>query len=162
MTESTNTLITSRGEFHDALRRAFAEAATAGSRELWLADTDFADWPLSERAVIGHLEHWAASSRRLTLLAQNFDDVARRHARWVEWRRQWSHVVSCRANTELESGAMPTLFLAVGTVSVRLSDQVHHRGRISHDRADEVRCRELIDAVLQRSEETFSATTTGL
>ena len=155
-------LITSRTEFQSALRQAFAEAATAGSRELWLSDHDFGDWPLGELDVIEHLTEWVASSRHLTLLANTFDEVARRHPRWVTWRRQWSHVVSCRANTELEADQVPTLLIASGTVTVRLSDKVHHRGRVGHDRAEELRCKEMIDAVLQRSEEAFPATSTGL
>jgi len=158
----SDTLITTRAEFHAALRAAFAEAATAGSRELWLADNDFADWPLGERDVIESLSQWVASSRKLTLLAHDFDEVARRHPRWVTWRRQWSHVVSCRSNAELEAGEMPTLLIAAGTVTVRLSDPVHHRGRVAHDRAEELRCKELFDAVSQRSEEAFPATSTGL
>ena len=96
------------------------------------------------------------------MLARSFDEVARRHARWVAWRRQWSHIVHCRTNNELEAGEMPTLLLASGTLSVRLSDPVHHRGLVSYDKADEIRCREAIDAVLQRSVEAFPATTTGL
>jgi len=159
---TTDRLITTRAEFQDALRQAFAEAASAGCRELWLSDHDFADWPLGERDVIERLTEWAASSRRLTLLANSFDEVARRHPRWVTWRRQWSHIVSCRANTELEAGEVPALLIASGTVTVRLSDTVHHRGRVAHDRAEELRCKELIDAVLQRSEEAFPATSTGL
>lgn len=155
-------LITSRSQFHQALRDAFAEAAAAGSRALWLVDPDFADWPLGERAVVDCLHEWAASSRHLHMLAQNFDEVARRHARWVAWRRQWAHIVSCRTNTEIESAAIPTLFMASDTLIVRLSDVVHHRGRVSHTKAEEVHCRELIDAVLQHSEEAFPATTTGL
>ena len=159
MTDST---ITSRAEFHAALRQALAETATAGSRELWLADNDFADWPLGEHDVVERLGEWVASSRRLTLLANNFDEVARRHPRWVTWRRQWAHVVSCRANTELEASEVPTLLIAASTVTVRLSDPLHYRGRISRDRADELRCKELFDAVSQRSEEAFPATSTGL
>ncbi len=162
MTIEPGSLITTRSEFHTALRAALADAANHGSRELWLCDNDFGDWPLGERAVVEIFSQWAASSRRLTLLARHFDDVARRHARWIEWRRTWSHIVSCRTNIELEGGEFPTVLLAPGTVSVRLSDLVHHRGRLSHDKADEVRCKELIDAVLQRSEEAFPATTTGL
>ena len=158
----TDSLITSRAEFHAALRLAFIEAATAGSRELWLADIDFADWPLGERDVVESLGRWVASSRKLTLLAHNFEAVARLHPRWVTWRRQWSHVVTCRTNTELEAGEMPTLLIATGTVTVRLSDTVHHRGRMAHDRGEELRCKELLDAVLQRSEEAFPATSTGL
>ena len=155
-------LITTRSEFHEALRNAFAEAAAGGSREIWLSDNDLADWPLGERAVVASLSEWAASSRRLTLVAQNFDEMVRRHARWIDWRRQWSHIVSCRTNTELGAGAMPTLLIAAGAVSVRLSDPVHYRGRVSRDPADELHCKEQIDAVLQRSEEGFPASTTGL
>ena len=35
-------LITSRTQFHEALRGAFAEVAEAPCRELWLCDEDFA------------------------------------------------------------------------------------------------------------------------
>ena len=159
---SEDSIIQSRSEFHAALRRAFTEAAAAGSRELWLSDVNFADWPLGERDVVETLSQWVASSRRLTLVAHDFDDVAKRHPRWVTWRRQWSHVVTCRTNAELEADDIPTLLVASGTVTVRLSDPVHHRGRIAHDRAEELRCKELLDAVLQRSEEAFPASATGL
>lgn len=155
-------LITSRSEFHAALRHAFERAAEAGSRELWLVDEDFADWPLGERAVVDQLQRWASSSRRLVLVARSFDEVERRHARWVAWRRPWSHIVGCRANTELEPGAVPTLLLAEPTLSVRMSDIERYRGRVSSDLAEQVRCREAIEAVLQRSHEAFPATTTGL
>ena len=162
MSTEPASLITSRAEFHAALRRAFETLASVGSREVWLCDEDFADWPLGERSVVELLTQWAASSRKLTLLARSFDEVARRHPRWVEWRRSWSHIVSCRTNTELATGEFPALLLGIGTVSVRLSDTVHHRGRLSHEKADEIRCKEQIDAVMQRSEEAFPATTTGL
>jgi hypothetical protein len=159
---ASDSLITSRSEFHAALRTAFAEAAAVGCRELWLCDNDFADWPLGEREVVESLAQWAGSHRSLTLIAHSFDEVARRHARWNEWRRQWSHIVHCRSNAELESGQMPCVLLASGLLSVSLVDMVHYRGRFSHDAADGVRCRELIDAVLQRSEEAYPVTTTGL
>lgn len=167
MTESANpatgpNVITTRAEFQSALRLAFAEAANAGSGELWLADLDFAEWPLGEREVIESLTRWAASSRRLTLVANHFEAVARQHPRWVTWRRQWAHIVSCRSNAEVEAAEIPTLLIAQGTVTVRLSDTVHWRGRVGHDRAEEVRCKELFDAVSQRSEEAFPVTATGL
>lgn len=162
MLPASTSPIRSRAEFHAALRSAFAEAAAAGAREIWLCDADFADWPLGERAVIESLTQWAASRRRLTLLAQHFDTVVRLHARWIFWRRQWSHIVQCRSNAELEAAQLPTLLLAPGVVSVELFDPVHHRGRVSHEAADGLRCRERIDAVLQRSAEAFPVTTTGL
>ena len=158
----SDAVITTRSEFHSAVRDAFAEAASVGCRELFLCDANFADWPLGERAVIEHLALWASSHRRLTLLAEDFSELSRRHPRWVEWRQTWSHVVHCRTNTELETGQMPTILLAPGLLSVRLSDAIQHRGQRSHEAAEGLRCRELFDAVLQRSEEAFPASATGL
>lgn len=162
MDAESDTLITSRAEFHAALRTAFTEIAASACAEIWLADNDFADWPLGDRAFVEQLTQWARSSRRLTLVARHFDDVARRHPRWVAWRRDWSHIVGCRTNSELPGGEFPTLLVARGLVSVRLSDNVHHRGRLSHAKPDELRCMEQFDAILQRSAESFPATTTGL
>jgi peptidyl-tRNA hydrolase len=162
MTDTTHTLISSRSEFHDAIRQALADIAAEGCREVFLSDGNFTDWPLSDASVLASLTAWARSQRRLTLLAQQFDEMARRHARWVEWRRQWSHLVECRANTELEAGQVPTLLLAPGLLVVRLVDPVRYRGSVSRVAADLVHSREVLDAVLQRSESTFPATTLGL
>jgi hypothetical protein len=162
MTSEAHGLIASRSDFHAALHRGFADAASIGCRELWLCDPDFADWPLGERGTVEQLRQWVGSHRRITLLASTFDELVRCQPRWMEWRRQWSHVVQCRTNSELASGQVPTVFLGTGLISVRLSDRLHYRGRWSREAADEVRCRELIDAVLQRSEETLPVNTTGL
>jgi hypothetical protein len=162
MTETSRTLITTRGEFHDALKQALADIAAIGCREVFFSDADFTDWPLSDAAVIDSLTQWARSHRRLTLLAQQFDELARRHGRWVEWRRRWSHLVECRVNTELEASKVPTLLLAPSLVVVRLVDKLHYRGSVSHDPADLLQSRETLDAVLQRSEESFPVTTLGL
>ena len=160
--EPQHTLITSRSEFHAGLRAAFADAAAQGCREIWLCDADFSDWPLNQPALIEHLTQWAKPYRKLTLIAQSFDEFPRRHARWVAWRRTWSHMVECRANVELEAGKMPTMLLAPGLVTVRLVDPERYRGSVSRVPADAIHARELIDAVLQRSEEAFPATSLGL
>ncbi len=162
MNEPTSRAILSRGEFHAALRSAFAEAADAGAREIVLCDATYADWPLSERGVIEDLTRWMTSRRQFFVYAHGFDEMARRHGRWTEWRRQWSHVVHCRANAELETAAFPTICLVADVVSVRLVDPVHHRGLASRAPVDGLACRETIDAVSQRSVVAFPATTLGL
>ena len=154
--------IAGRAEFHDAVREAFGEMASAGCREAWLCDEDFADWPLNERAVVEQLSQWAYAHRKLVVIARHYDEVVRRHPRWVEWRRQWSHVVECRAFEDAERGQIPTLLLASELIAVRLVDPVHHRGSVSRDPGDLLRHRELIDAVSQRSVESFGATLLGL
>jgi hypothetical protein len=155
-------IIDSRGAFHTAVAAGFAEAASVGCRELIISDTDFGDWPLSERAVIESLTQWAQAHRRLTVVATQFDTVVLKHARWVAWRRTWSHVVECRVNDELEAGQMPTLLLAPGLLGLRLVDPLRYRGRVSHERPDLLLWAEEIDAVLQRSVPSFPATTLGL
>jgi len=45
---------------------------------------------------------------------------------------------------------------------LRIFDNVHHRGSVSHDPADAIRCRELVDVVCQQSSEAFPSTTLGL
>lgn len=154
--------IASRADFHNAVRAAFAQAAEAGAAEIVLTDPSFADWPLGERAVIESLTRWVESRRRLTLLAFSFDELARRQLRFVEWRRQWSHVVQCRNDDELEAEQIPSLLFVPGMLCLRLLDRVRYRGTVSARPIDLVECRETVDALLQRSVEAFPATTLGL
>ena len=155
-------MLSSRGEFQDALRAAFEQAASEGCREIWLSDTDFSCWPIGDIGVVTHLAAWAMSHRRLTVLAQHYDDVAKRHPRWVAFRRQWSHVVTCRSLEEAEPGAIPSMLVAPGVVTVRLFDAENYRASVSSEVADAVRAKEALDAVLQRSAEAFPASTLGL
>jgi hypothetical protein len=74
---STHRVTTTRGEFLDAIRNAFADAASEGCRELWICDLDFADWPLSERPVIESLTRWAYAHRKLTVLATTYEEFPR-------------------------------------------------------------------------------------
>jgi hypothetical protein len=160
--DTTRRAITSRLEFHAAVRSAIGQAADAQALEIVLCDPDFADWPLGERTVIEDFTRWAGPRRRLLLMAGTFDGFAGRHARWTEWRRAWSHLVECRMNEEIETAHIPTIGLVPGIISVRLLDSVRHRGMASHEASDEQACREAIDAVLQRSTPAFPSTTLGL
>lgn len=155
-------LIDSRSGFHAALRTAFQAAAEQGCREIWCADRSFADWPLGERGVVELLSRWASGHRRLVLLAQHFDEFPRRHARWVQWRVQWAHVVTCKQVHEDDAAGMPCLLLATDLVSVQLHSTEHYRGRIDRDPAEWIRQREIINALDQRGSDAFPATVLGL
>ena len=82
--------------FQQLVRDALACAAREGWREIILCDPDFGDWPLGERAVAQSLQAWSATGRRCTLLARRYDEVVRRHARFVTWRTTWSHIVEAQ------------------------------------------------------------------
>ncbi|MGZ8259114.1 MAG: hypothetical protein ACXWUL_01020 [Caldimonas sp.] len=154
--------ITSRAGFLDAIRSSFALAAHDGAREIVIVDPSFADWPLNDRAVIESLDGWVGGQRILTVFAYSFDEFPRRHSRFVDWRRRWTHAVHCRNDPDLEAEQVPTLLLAPEVTCVRLLDRVRHRGTVSNRPVDMTECREAIDALLQRSVEAFPVTTLGL
>jgi len=158
----TITRIEGREAFQAAIREALAEAASAGWREIWLCDPDFSSWPLGERSVIDSLTRWAGAQRRLTLFALHYDDISRRHVRWAQWRRQWVHLVHCRALQELQANDVPVMLYAPGGLTLRLFDPLRYLGTLSRGAAEGVRAREEIDAISQRSVEAFPATTIGL
>ena len=162
MNEDKLSQIATRSEFHEAIRAGLAQAADADANEICLVDPDFQDWPLNERAVVETLARWAASQRKLVLFAHSFEALPRSAPRFTEWRRQWSHIVQCRSDPDLEAQQVPTLLLVPGQASLRLVDPVHFRGVLSGRATDEVQARETIDALLQRSIEAFPPTTLGL
>ena len=162
MDEATVTRIDSKNEFQNAVRAALEEAAATGAAEIYLVDPDFSDWPLNERAVVDSLARWAGPHRQLLILGHSFDEMARRHARFLEWRRQWNHLVQFRSNEEAEAAQVPSLLLIPGVVAIRLHDPIRYRGVVSGRPVDLEECREAIDALLQRSVEAFPVTTLGL
>src|SRR3954470_7378730 len=83
-----------RTDFRQLVRDALEHAAREGWREIVLSDPTFRDWPLGEGAVGEWLRAWSHSGRRITLLARRYDEVVRQHARFVQWRGKWSHIVT--------------------------------------------------------------------
>ena len=162
MSELNHTLITSRSQFIDAIRAALREAAEQGGRAIVLSDPNFADWPLNDRETVECLARWAQSHRSLTLLANDFDEFPRKHARWVAWRQNWSHIVSCRQADETDAQKLPVQLLIPGRLVVRLVDRVTCRGSVSRAEADLVPAKEAISDILDRSHDAFPVTTLGL
>ena len=162
MTSDSISAVTSRAEFQDAVRACLRQAADTGAREIFMIDPTFVDWPLNERAVIDTFALWVGSGRSLTLMAHRYDELPRRHMRFVEWRRNWSHVVRCRADEDLEEQQIPTLLFVPGQVCLRMVDNVNYRGTLSGKAADLAFGKEAVDALLQRSTEAFPVTALGL
>lgn len=160
--DSTPGIITSRLDFQEAVRLALIEAADCGGREMLLMDPDFADWPLGEPEVIDSLVRWALPHRRMVFVAARFDELARRHPRWVAFRRQYAHVVDCRTPDETDAGSLSTLLLVGEVLALRMSGMVHGRGRLTRERTELLQWRDAVDALLQRSAPAFPATTLGL
>ena len=156
-----------RAEFERLLLEALAWAAAQGSREIHAWDASLVDWPLSTPQALAALASWARAGRQLNLLALQYDDVVRRHARFVRWRRDYAHCVCARAvDPEVRLEAVPeSLFLATGkesALTLRLFDRHLWRGEVSLDAAPRQRALEWFDALAQRSSDSFAPTTLGL
>jgi hypothetical protein len=152
---------TGRADFTDMIRQAFAAAAQQGWREIIVCDPDFEDWPLGERVVAQALNDWSKTGRTFTMLAGNYDEVLRRHARFVTWRRTWAHIVECRAITSAPADDMPSALLGPGWVFERL-DLQRSTGIAGSEPARRVALRERIHERLLKSSPAFAATTLGL
>lgn len=153
--------IAGRGEVVAAWRKLVMEALEQGVRELWWSDVDFVDWPLNEPLLVDALAQWARPHRRLHLVAQHYDEMPRRHPRFVRWRRDFGHVVDAWCAEDVDPSQHPCLLVA-GDSSIELLDHGHWRAKTSEDPADAQRARERLDAILQRSAPGFAATTLGL
>jgi len=155
--------ISSRSELQTALRWGFETAIAAGARRIIIVDAHFNDWPLDEPALHSQLTAWLRlPQRRLLLLAARYDELPRRHPRFVAWRALWAHAIETRAPAEDEAADLPTLLVDDGTTSVQLHDPLHWRGRSEVDARSAHQWRERIDVLLQRSEAAFPVNALGL
>ena len=148
-------------EFAELIRLAFSAAAAQGWREIIISDSNFENWPLGERGVAQALNDWAGAGRKLTMLAKNYTEVTRRHARFVTWRRTWAHLVECRGNSALSVDDFPSALWSPTWVVQRL-DLGHCSGIAGAEAARRVALRERLDECLRRSSPAFPATTLGI
>lgn len=150
-----------RREFAAMIRKVFAAAVLAGWREMILSDPDFADWPLDEHGVTQALHDWSETGRKLTMMAATYDTLLRRHARFVSWRRTWSHIVECRAGKAISADSVPSALWTPVWAFERL-DVRRCTGVASSDVARCVLIKERLNERLLTSSPAFPASVLGL
>ena len=150
-----------RKDFQQLVRDALACAAREGWREIILSDPDFADWPLGERAVAESLRAWSAAGRSCTLLACRYDELAVRHARFVTWRRAWSHIIEARACASADTLEFPSAIWSPGWAMQRL-DPERCNGYSGAEPERRLLLKENLQAWIGKSGPSFAATTLGL
>ena len=155
--------IDSHASFAAALRWAFEQSIERRARVITCADPDFADWPLDDSALQSRLTGWLRlPKRRLVLLAADYDEMPRRHARFAAWRVDWSHAIDAFSPPDDLKAELPSVFVDDADLSVELIDAVHWRGRVDIDARSAQLWRERIDVLLQRSEPAFPVNPLGL
>ena len=147
--------------FRQLVRDALAAGAREGWREIILADAAFGDWPLGERAVVESLAAWSQSGRKCILLARRWDEVIRRHARFVSWRRAWSHIIDARACPSADPLDLTSAIWTPGWVMERRDVELS-RGFSGSEPARRLALRERLNEWLSKSTPSFPAVTLGL
>ncbi|QIL44418.1 hypothetical protein G7045_09185 [Acidovorax sp. HDW3] len=151
-----------REDFQALVRAALECAGAQGWRELVLSDADFWDWPLGEAAVIEALTAWVRQGQRITLLARSYDEVVRRHPRFVRWRSTWDHKIVCRRCAGSAPSDVPSLLWSPQWALQRL-DAERCVGVSGDEPERRVLLKEKIDEwLLRRSTPGFPSTTLGL
>ena len=147
--------------FAQRVRDALACAAREGWSHMVWSDADFLDWPLREKAVVESLNAWAGSGRRLVLLAHRFDEVQRHHARFVQWRNTWDHVVDCRVCKQRDASELPSALWSPHWVMRRL-DLERSTGVSGTEPQRRVLLKEELDEWRRQSSPGFPSTILGL
>ena len=151
-----------RSDFQQLVRDALSTAANEGWSEIILSDANFADWPLGESAVEESLQAWARKGRRMTLLACDYGDMVRRHARFVRWRRTWDHILTCRACPASMAADVPSALWSRAWVLQRI-DPVRCAGvTLSEPGRCVLLHQTLTEWLNSKSAPAFSATVLGL
>lgn len=150
-----------RSEFRQLVRDALATAAREGWREITLSDATFEDWPLGERAVAESLQAWSRTGRRMVLLARQYDQVVRQHARFVQWRVTWSHIVTPMACPGADPLDLPSAIWSPAWVLER-RDIEHSNGFCGGEPERRVALRESLNEWLLKATPAFPASTLGL
>lgn len=150
-----------RESFRQLVRDALDAAAREGWKEIVLSDATFEEWPLGERAVAESLQAWASGGRRMVLLAKRYDDVVRRHARFVAWRRTWAHIIDARACAAADELELPSAIWSPHWVLERreLERSIGWSGSEPQRR---LLLHESLKEWLLKSSPSFPATTLGL
>lgn len=152
----------SREGFQQMVRDALATAVREGWQEIIISDANFHDWPLGERAVADLLQEWSHGSRRFTMLAGSYDDVIRRHARFVRWRGTWDHIITCRRSPAADPLDIPSVLWSPQWVMHRL-DPERCVGVTGFEPDRRVLLRETLNEWLRsKSAPGFPASTLGL
>ena len=150
-----------RETFQQLIRDALANAAREGWREIILCDPDFEDWPLYERSVAQSLSDWSQAGRRCILLARKWDEVVRRHARFVTWRKTWSHIIDARGCPSADPLELPSAIWTPAWVMER-RDLERSTGWSGAEPQRRLALREKLNEWLAKSTPAFPASTLGL
>ncbi len=163
--EAERVLLQGQIAVEQALLDELLRACRGGALQICCFAPDFQRWPLSNPAVLDALRQWVAPQRRLRLLAHDYEALARRHPRFVQWRQLYGHAVEARQLSDegpVDHRRPAALLLGEPPRLWRLLEARQGRAVVESDAGAHGAALEWFDAVSQRSEESFASSTLGL
>lgn len=148
----------------DTIRSALERAAHEQWKSMVWCDTTFHEWPLGERATIECLNAWAGAGRSLIMIAQDYRYIVQHHARFVQWRKTWSHILDCRARKGVDEDDFPCALWSPQWAMQR-TERIEMGQRyyaVDLAPAQRVQLKEILDEHYRQSSPAFPATTLGL
>lgn len=152
-----------REAFEDRVRALLRAAAPHGVRRIdWVSQSPL-DWPLEDDALLQELTGWLRPAGRLWCwVAPDLEPLRHCRPRLTRWRATWGHRLRCLSPDEPGLLDGPGLLLLRDLAVLALQDPLRWRGRVSGARSDLQQAAHQVDAVLQRSTESFPVTTLGI
>jgi hypothetical protein len=95
------------------------------------------------------------------MLAASYDQVVRRHARFVAWRTTWSHLIDCRACRSADPQDLPSALVSP-VWALRRLDLEHSSGICIEAPQRRLLLQQTQAEWLRKSSPAFPATTLGL
>lgn len=158
----TGSLIEGSQAFKAALRTLLTSLPTQGSRDIWMIDQRFQNWPLNEAPVLDALGAWLRlGGRRVGMLGVDFDAVLRDHPRLARWRQDHGHGFEAWHPAATERPELPGLLLT-GHQAIELFDRDHWRARSVHEPAELRLLDQHVVSKLHHCEPGWPVTTLGL
>lgn len=152
-----------RVAFHDALHDALAKA----QREVWLADRDFADWPLNTELFTSALQAFLrrSAANQLNLLVQDAERVAAAAPRFLQVLKPHASNAQCRLvppQAAARFGETCSMMIVDRSLLVRRFHRDRPRGSTEFDPAAARPWLDQFETVWEESSPALASTTLGL
>lgn len=148
-------------QFAQIVRGALQVAHERNWSKIVVCDADFAAWPFANKDVHDLLNQWSMTGRRFTIVARDFGYVQRNQHRFVQWRRQWAHIVTACVNQEVTRADFPSMLWSPEWVCQRINTE-YSTGYTGSEGWRQVAVREQLDELLAKSSPAFPASVLGL
>lgn len=153
----------SRASFHDALQDSLVKA----QREIWLADRDFADWPLNGESFTSALQAFLRQSaaNQLNVLVQHAERIAVGAPRFLQVLKPHAGNARCRIvpmHAAARFGEACSMMIVDRSLLVRRFHRDHPRGATAFDPVAARPWLDQFETVWEESSPALASTTLGL